>query len=271
MLFRSINWLNNNYPMTSWVIPAHPERKGRWKISDFREMNDIAPMICFGFEGIPGHQKSKFRGEYGPDSNTYGNHTYGGAGYMSAKIGGVWDALLSEGRNWWLFSCSDFHNLESDFFPGEYNKTYLYMPENISYSDIIDCMRSGNCFVVNGDFVSDMHYSIDNALMGETCFTNNDSINIIIRIKENPNSKVKLNNLDIIEGIVSDKAIKGTDAYESDTVCTTNIIATFNGENLVTDKSGYITINYKTVPSSENTYYRIRATNHTPDTPGFTD
>ena len=59
--------------------------------------------------------------------------TYGGTGVYGAQIGGVWDALLGEGRNWWFFASSDWHNRGSfgpddrrtsqDFYPGEYQRT----------------------------------------------------------------------------------------------------------------------------------------------------
>jgi hypothetical protein len=37
----------------------------------------------------------------------------------------MWDALLAEGRNWHLFASSDWHNDGGDFWPGEYQKTYV--------------------------------------------------------------------------------------------------------------------------------------------------
>ena len=51
-----------------------------------------------------------------------------------AQVGGVWDALLGEGRNFWFFASSDWHNRGSfgpddrrstqDFYPGEYQRNY---------------------------------------------------------------------------------------------------------------------------------------------------
>ena len=56
-----------------------------------------------------------------------------------AQIGGVWDALLGEGRNWWFFASSDWHNRgmfgpddrrsSQDFYPGEYQRTYVKVGE----------------------------------------------------------------------------------------------------------------------------------------------
>lgn len=53
-----------------WIIYAHIERDGVWSADDgggynvehFRDFNNAAPDICFGFEGAPGHQANKWRG-----------------------------------------------------------------------------------------------------------------------------------------------------------------------------------------------------------------
>ena len=53
------------------------------------------------------------RGEYYGRRNNFGGignvdsvggTTYGGTGVYGAQVGGVWDALLGEGRNWWFFA-----------------------------------------------------------------------------------------------------------------------------------------------------------------------
>ncbi|MFZ4582040.1 MAG: hypothetical protein ACOYM7_05255, partial [Paludibacter sp.] len=97
----ALTWLKTNYPTTSYLVPAHPERKqqtsGGYTIAAFRDMNNAAPTVCFGFESMPGHQKDAGRGGY--SASAVGGGTYGGCGFFSAPIGGMWDALLSEGRN----------------------------------------------------------------------------------------------------------------------------------------------------------------------------
>lgn len=267
-----ISWLKQHHPKTSWVIPAHPDRKNRWTVADFREMNDLAPDICFGFEGIPGHQRSKDRGEYAPRNNTYGTHTYGGAGLMVAKVGGLWDALLSEGRHWWLFTCSDFHNLRSDFLPGEYNKTYLFLPEKIEPMCLADYLRSGNCFVVGGNFINDLRFSINGAQMGETLKAEEgETILMDITLAENSSSPLKLDHIDLIAGEVFPKAQPGTAAYQSDSVQTTRVLARFTDEDWTRDGEGKIRIQYRLSPSTPHTYYRLRGTHLAPDTPGETD
>ncbi len=95
-------------------------------------------------ETQPGHGASDARGEYTIRRNTIGDvststrvggTTYGGTGVYGAQIGGVWDALLGEGRNFWFFASSDWHNRGSfgpddrrttqDFYPGEYQRDYV--------------------------------------------------------------------------------------------------------------------------------------------------
>ena len=53
-----------------------------------------------------GNQMEPDRG--GLNLTTPENRTYGGADYMIAKVGGVWDAL-GEGREFWNFANSDSH------------------------------------------------------------------------------------------------------------------------------------------------------------------
>ncbi len=268
----AVAWLKQHHPATSWVIPAHPDRKNRWTVADFREMNDLAPEICFGFEGIPGHQRSKDRGEYAPRNNTYGTYTYGGAGLMVAKVGGLWDALLSEGRRWWLFTCSDFHNLRSDFLPGEYNKTYLFLPDTIEPMRLADYLRTGNCFVVGGNFISGARVNLNGACMGQTLEAQaGEALQLEIAVTENTASPLRVDHIDLIAGEVHPKAAPGTEAYRCDSVRTTKVIARFTEKDWTRDSDGTIRIRYAVKPSSDYTYYRLRGTHLAPGTPGETD
>jgi hypothetical protein len=48
---------------------------------------------------------------------------------MTARIGGLWDSLLGEGRRRWITATSDSHVHWTrggvDFWPGGYSKTYV--------------------------------------------------------------------------------------------------------------------------------------------------
>jgi hypothetical protein len=160
----------------AWVVPAHIERANSYTIADFRNWNNAGPDVAFGYEGAPGHQTSGTRGfGYGAD----GGGTYGGSGYYSAKVGGLWDALLGEGRKWWNFASSDYHNHwttgGSDFWPGEYQKNYTLI--NTKASDnlqaVFDGVRSGASWHVEGDLIDKLEFTAQTedeavVVMGQT-------------------------------------------------------------------------------------------------------
>ena len=180
-----LKWIKEKAPTTSYFVPAHLERAGVYNptgnrgfnIEHLRNFNNTAPDIAFGFESMPGHQAADTRGEYSPNRgaslanptagiDSVGLGTYGGTGIYAARIGGVWDALLGEGRKWWFFASSDYHNRGSfgpdqresnqDFYPGEYQKDYVMARKgsnSLSAEAIIDGLRSGNSFAGSGDLI----------------------------------------------------------------------------------------------------------------------
>src|SRR5262249_23651321 len=94
----------------------------------FRTNNDAAPEVYRGMEGAPGHQAGRDRGAYETD----GARTLGGFDQMTAIVGGLWDSMLGEGRRFWIVATSDSHvNFADpiapgkDFWPGQYQKTYV--------------------------------------------------------------------------------------------------------------------------------------------------
>ena len=82
----------------------------------------------------------------------------------------MWDALLGEGRNWWFFASSDWHNRGSfgpddrrttqDFYPGEYQRDYVMVAtvtdtterdeDVLTPQEIVDGLRSGNSLAAAG-------------------------------------------------------------------------------------------------------------------------
>lgn len=167
----AVKWMQENYPTTGWIIPAHPERRGcggvgnsGYTIAAFRDMNDNGPTVAFGFEGIPGHQKSSQRGEFG--SASCGQGTYGGAGIYIAQVGGLWDNLLADGRRFFTFANSDFHDVRNDFWPGEYQKTYVLVRDDtlkngtFTHEDVVHGLRSGNSFSVSGDLINALDFRV---------------------------------------------------------------------------------------------------------------
>jgi hypothetical protein len=150
----AVKWMTAFHPDGSYYVPAHLERAGPFNpvgnngfnVEHLRNFNNAAPRVAFGFESQPGHGASDRRGEYNLRRNNFGSSsapnrldsvggtTYGGTGVYAAQVGGVWDALLSEGRNWWFFASSDWHSRgafpgddrrsDNDFWPGEYQRNY---------------------------------------------------------------------------------------------------------------------------------------------------
>lgn len=182
----AMKWMKEFHAKASYYVPAHLERAGTFNpngnngfnIEHLRNFNNAAPDSAFGFESQPGHHASGQRGEYqfrrngafasgGPRVDSVGGTTYGGTGVYAAQIGGVWDALLGEGRNWWFFGNSDWHSRRGfgthdrrttgDFFPGEYQRNYTMVRNagnpKLSPQMIVDGLRSGNTFVATGQLI----------------------------------------------------------------------------------------------------------------------
>jgi hypothetical protein len=278
-------WLQKNYPDMSWLVPAHVERKSKYTVADFRDLNNAAPSVAFGFESIPGHQKEANRGSYSPGGPTVGGSTYGGAGIYSAKIGGLWDALLGEGRHWWLFASSDFHRTDQDFFPGEYQKTYTFVySENefgrVSARDIVDGLRSGNSFVVMGDLINaldfEAKYKFWSVTMGqELRVDKGGNVTIKIRFKSpqmnNHGDPVQVHHVDLIRGEVSGLIPPDSPDYARDTNETTYVLATFNTAGTRRSEEGWYTFVFQVKNVDKSMYFRLRGTNLAPGTPGETD
>ena len=183
----AVKWMAEFHPNGSYYIPAHLERAGQFNangnngfnIEHLRNFNNAGPNIAFGMETQPGHGASNQRGEYQPNRQTIngvltdsvGTTTYGGTGVYGAQIGGVWDALLGEGRNFWFFASSDWHNRGTfgaddrrstqDFLPGEYQRNYTMVRNGGSKTTpqhIVDGLRTGNNWAASGQLIDRMAF-----------------------------------------------------------------------------------------------------------------
>jgi hypothetical protein len=196
-----LKWMAANHPNGSYYVPAHLERAGQfnpngnngYNIEHLRDFNNAAPNVAFGMESQPGHGASANRGEYqvlrngmnvssidasgninfgnGVSGTTkkidsVGGTTFGGTGVYAGVVGGVWDALLGEGRNFWFFASSDWHNRGNfgaddrrstqDFYPGEYQRNYTLVrngADKIRPQTIVDGLRTGNVFATGGQLI----------------------------------------------------------------------------------------------------------------------
>ena len=181
----AVKWMAAFHGDGSYYVPAHLERAGPFNaagnngfnIEHLRNFNNAGPRVAFGFESQPGHGASDRRGEYNLRRNAFGSvrydsvggTTYGGTGVYAGQVGGVWDALLGEGRNWWFFASSDWHSRgafsvddrrsDNDFWPGEYQRNYTMVrhgrtdKKQVSPQMIVDGLRSGNNWVDSGQLI----------------------------------------------------------------------------------------------------------------------
>jgi hypothetical protein len=185
----ALKWMAAFHPDASYYVPAHLERAGQfnpdgnngYNVEHLRDFNNAAPRTAFGFETQPGHGASAERGEYrrnrnvigGVPTDSVGGTTYGGTGVYGALIGGVWDALLGEGRNWWFFASSDWHNRGSfgpddrrttqDFFPGEYQRNFTLVRSGGNKprpQTIVDALRTGNNFTTGGQIIDRLAFVV---------------------------------------------------------------------------------------------------------------
>ena len=178
----AMKWMAAYHPDGSYYVPAHLERAGPFNpngnngfnVEHLRDFNNAAPRVAFGMETQPGHGASSNRGEYqvlrnnigGTQIDSVGGTTYGGTGVYGAVIGGVWDSMLGEGRNFWYFASSDWHNRGSfgpddrrstqDFYPGEYARDYVMVrngTDKLRPQAIVDGLRTGNSFAASGQLI----------------------------------------------------------------------------------------------------------------------
>ena len=291
--FHAIGWLKENYP-DSYVLINHPARKNggesELKIEDIRRMNDIAPNIVFGFEGILGNQMSN-------DGRGESKEVYGGADGMLAEVGGMWDALLGEGRRFFTFANSDFHfkvrkdptgGSYSGYWPGEYSRNYTWVEGN-TMKDLADGLRSGKSFAVTGDLIDALDFRAkgksEEVEMGDTLkVQKGEEVTLTVRFKSpevnnyqtlfgtdtDTTNEVAVDHIDLISGEVTGKISANSEAYTNDKNKTTKVIQTFTSEDWITDEEGYNTLTF-TVKADKDRYYRLRGTNLEVSVEGQTD
>ena len=190
-------WLQENYP-DSYLLPNHPSRhnggSGQVTIENLRRLNDAAPDVVFGFEGMPGNQMSGSGRAELPVGDIRN-----GADEMIAVTGGVWDSLLSEGRKIYNFANSDFHfkvsadeQYSSGYWASEYSSNNVYVQPGedgvYDYSDVVDGLRSGNSYSTYGNLISDLSFTAaagdSSATMGgELNATEGDKITVTVKFK----------------------------------------------------------------------------------------
>jgi hypothetical protein len=183
------------------VLANHPSRLGIDSPHEMRAWRDADPHIMIGMEGAPGAQgaalphrgTTSIRGEYEnkPSPQSWPGYpaaayvTYGGFDWMTATVGGMWDALLSEGRLFTITSNSDNHrtvhdtlrngdwapgeNFDntgklpdpveagsaqpgSDYWPGQFSRTHVGVTR-YGYREVMAGLRAGRVWVDHGQLV----------------------------------------------------------------------------------------------------------------------
>jgi hypothetical protein len=262
-------WMQKQYDAglidDAWIIFAHIERAEAYQIEHFRDFNNAAPDICFGFEGAPGHQVNSARGFGRNPGQAYGG-AFGGVGSFTAQVGGLWDALLGEGRHWFNYASSDYHTHWTaggdDFYPGEYQKTYVYTVDSdrdgeYSLQEIADGLRSGNTYFVHGDLIDYLEFTAagkdGEVSMGDDLYIQDrgrhQELKLTIRFKSpaanNHGDTPVVDHIDLIAGKITGMIDPASPDYTKATNDSTKVIATFTAKDWKTDRNGYNVINYK--------------------------
>lgn len=291
----------------------HPSRRGLDSPHEMRAWAEAGPDVARGMEGSPGHQADTFvgglRGSYEasatkdsfPGYPPEAYRTWGGYDWYVAKVGGLWDSLLGEGRPWFITATSDSHRhwedyavLDSstyatkgyvthtgkkgekpgggDFFPGEYSRTYVYAARRHPMA-ILDAMRAGNMFTVLGGLSERVellaHTEEDAAGMGSTLRLEKGGadVTVVLRVKPagRPNLSGEVARLHHIDLIAGDIVGPATDR-DAMTNPTTRVVAQMDAKDGRMER-GMLTFRHTFRDVRSDFYVRARGTNTDVDAP----
>jgi hypothetical protein len=264
------------------VIANHPSRSARGvreygqdTPKEFRDWNDTAPRVAVGMEGAPGHQASALNKDGSMDTTGarggYSNSpTLGGFDQMTAILGGFWDSMIGDGRKWFITSTSDSHRNYreggSDFWPGEYSKTYVHA--RATHADILDGIRNGRVFVTTGDLISALDVTVKRAGQGSATASiggtlslgGTQDIEVTIRVRDplaanhrgNTPSVVRV---DLIMGdVLGPSADRTLDRNPS-----TRVVQRFTPNQWTVDGE-YLVMSHTIRDVQRNSYLRVRGT-----------
>jgi hypothetical protein len=241
-----------------------------------RDWQDTAPEVVIGMSGAEGHQAATLKADGSQDQTAirgeYPDYpTMGGYDQMTARLGGVWDSLLSEGRHWWVTGVSDSHGHYTDgwadFWPGQYAKTYVYADKN--YDSIFAALKAGQVFVTTGDLVDALFVEVaiqgsdKVATAGQTLNVSADD-ELVLRVRfRDPNSNngggfnPQVQRVDLIRGF-----IKGSNQNRnSDEALDTRVAKRWYAADWQV-KDGFSTVELPLGKFSQSQYLRLRGTNN---------
>ena len=262
------------------VITNHPSRSasglreyGQVTPSQLRDWADTAPGVAIGMEGAPGHQADGLfpDGRMDPTGSRgiYRKHpTYGGFDQMTARLGGVWDSMLGEGRRWWITATSDSHTNISeggdDFWPGQYAKTYVMArPEA---ADILDGLREGRIFVATGDLIAELDMTVsagggEAAIGGQLAVHADEDVLVTLRVRDPAGVNAggrspRVDHIDLIVGEVTGPQMD----RNADLNPTSRVERRFTSADW-TAEGEVLTMSHRLPASSASRYIRVRGTN----------
>ena len=260
----------------------HPARLASWfrqynKVTpaQLRDWQDAAPEVVVGMSGAEGHQAATLNPDGSADLNAIrgeypGYPTMGGYDQMTARLGGVWDSLLSEGRRWWVTGVSDSHGHYTDgwadFWPGQYAKTYVYADKN--YDSVFSALKAGQVFVTTGDLIDALFVDVAvngsarTASAGQTLtVTPDDELVLRVRFRD-PDStngggfNPQVARVDLIQGMITGAVAN----RNSDETADTKVSQRFYSTDWRI-KDGYSTFELPLGKVSKSQYLRLRGTN----------
>lgn len=263
------------------VIANHPSRSGspesrygRYEPAELRNWNDAAPNVAVGFAGAPGHQAITLAPDGSlladrPRGAFAGQRTMGGFDPMTARLGGLWDTLLGEGRRWWITANSDSHRHYTeqgvDFWPGEYSKTWVYAPQH--YHDVLEAIRGGRMFVATGDLISGLSMTLSTNEISHEVWPGDTlrlprgvevTLTVTLTDPSAPNSAGRepaLARLDVITGETGRPAAD----LEADSNPSTRVAARYTRDQM--QAGGELLTTSWTTTVTGNMYIRLRGTN----------
>lgn len=268
------------------LIAHHPSRSatdlavyGTTTPAELRAWNTVAPNIAVGMEGSPGHQAAALRQQplttAAENDNSdaarggYGRFpTMGGYDQMTAQLGGFWDSMLAEGRHWWITANSDSHRHwregGSDFWPGEYSKTYIKAQKD--HHSILESFRQGRVFVTTGDLISELGFTAsaaDNStdIGGTLSVSRNSSVSVDISFCQPafPNANGDSPIVERVDLIVGDVTGVFADPTTSSTAGT-RVVERFDADDWRAE-NGCFAMSYTFPSVSTPMYLRVRGTN----------
>ncbi|MEU0673761.1 PHP domain-containing protein [Streptomyces sp. NPDC006172] len=213
---KGIKWLaeqrRTGYVDDVLVLANHPMRLGIDSPHEMRNWRDAAPEIMIGMEGAPGAQGGGIPGWEGPESQR-GEYTnkpsadswagypqnayvlYGGFDWMTATVGGMWDAMLAEGKLFTVTTNSDVHRVVfdtwkngdwppgttfddtgrlpdpvntgspqpgGDFWPGQFSRTHVGVTR-YGYRSVMAGLRAGRVWLDHGHLLDGLEVRLTRA------------------------------------------------------------------------------------------------------------